>query len=108
MKDLQSQIKKMIKEHNIPKSSRSFAKKWKQAGLDTVTFDTDDVIPDSKGNLSVIDVSTPEKAKAAGLKGRAYSNASDIGADAFKKELGKLADESVEVGSMMNKMLTKT
>ena len=37
---------------------------------------TDDVIPDVLGNKNIIDVSTPEKARAAGLKrGRPYSNA---------------------------------
>ena len=50
--------------------------KWNEPGQRIVMFDTDDVIPDVLGNKNIIDVSTPEKARAAGLKrGRPYSNA---------------------------------
>ena len=50
--------------------------KWTEPGQRIVMFDTDDVIPDVLGNKNIIDVSTPEKARAAGLKrGRPYSNA---------------------------------
>ena len=49
--------------------------KWNEPGQRIVMFDTDDVIPDVLGNKNIIDVSTPEKARAAGLKrGRPYSN----------------------------------
>ncbi|AJQ92284.1 hypothetical protein [Gynuella sunshinyii] len=44
------------------------AAKWNQPGQTTVTFDTDDVIPDVLGNREIIDISTKEKAIAAGLK----------------------------------------
>lgn len=50
--------------------------KWNEPGQRIVMFDTDDVIPDVLGNKNIIDVSTPEKARAAGLKrGRPHSNA---------------------------------
>lgn len=50
--------------------------KWNEPGQRIVMFDTDDVIPDVLGNKNIIDISTPEKARAAGLKrGRPYSNA---------------------------------
>ena len=50
--------------------------KWNEPGQRIVMFDTDDVIPDVLGNKNIIDVSTPEKARAAGVKrGRPYSNA---------------------------------
>ncbi len=51
------------------------AKKWKREGRPIVMFDTDDVVPDFAGNLSIVDVSDADKAKAANLRGRAYSNA---------------------------------
>ncbi|RMR09483.1 Rhs protein [Pseudomonas syringae pv. primulae] len=43
--------------------------KYKSAGQTTVSFDTDDVVHDSRGNKSIVDISTPDKAAAAGLKG---------------------------------------
>ena len=50
--------------------------KWNEPGQRIVMFDTDDVIPDVLGNKNIIDISTPEKARAAGLKrGRPHSNA---------------------------------
>ncbi|WP_337982483.1 hypothetical protein [Lysinibacillus sp. C5.1] len=36
-------------------------------------FDTDDMVKDAAGNKSIIEVSTPEKAKASGFKGRPYN-----------------------------------
>ncbi|MCP9266874.1 DUF6531 domain-containing protein [Xenorhabdus sp. XENO-1] len=49
--------------------------KYREPDQITVKFDTKDVIPDIKGNLSIIDVSTPEKAANAGLKGPAANYA---------------------------------
>ncbi|MCC8367770.1 hypothetical protein J8V57_16080 [Xenorhabdus sp. PB61.4] len=49
--------------------------KYREPGQTTVQFDTKDVIPDTKGNQSIIDVSTPEKAASAGLKGPAANYA---------------------------------
>ncbi|PKU49739.1 RHS repeat domain-containing protein, partial [Lysinibacillus fusiformis] len=46
------------------------ARKWNKEGQTIVKFDTDDVVKDSAGNKNIIDVSTPEKAKAEGFKGR--------------------------------------
>ncbi|GKQ49102.1 hypothetical protein PSTH2693_28120 [Pseudomonas syringae pv. theae] len=43
--------------------------KYKSAGQTTVSFDTDDVVHGSRGNKSIVDISTPDKAAAAGLKG---------------------------------------
>ncbi|WP_442903570.1 hypothetical protein [Gilliamella sp. Lep-s21] len=43
--------------------------KWKQPGQRMISFDTDDVIPDIKGNKNIIDISTVEKAKANGVGG---------------------------------------
>jgi RHS repeat-associated protein len=51
------------------------AAKWRQPGQRTVAIDTDLIHPDVKGNLRIVDVSTADKARAAGLKGRTYSNA---------------------------------
>jgi len=45
--------------------------KYKNPGQTTVSFDTDDVIHDSSGNKSIGDISTPDKAASAGLKGPA-------------------------------------
>ncbi|WP_236732610.1 RHS repeat domain-containing protein, partial [Pseudomonas amygdali] len=45
--------------------------KYKGAGQTTVSFDTDDVVHDSHGNKSIVDISTPDKAASAGLKGPA-------------------------------------
>jgi RHS repeat-associated protein len=47
------------------------AARWRQPGQRTVAIDTDLLTPDAVGNLRVHDISTAEKAKAAGLKGRA-------------------------------------
>ncbi|CDH34801.1 RHS repeat-associated core domain-containing protein [Xenorhabdus bovienii] len=49
--------------------------KYREPGQITVKFDTKDVIPDIKGNHSIIDVSTPEKAASTGLKGPAANYA---------------------------------
>ncbi|CDH25490.1 hypothetical protein [Xenorhabdus bovienii] len=49
--------------------------KYREPGQITVKFDTKDVIPDIKGNHSIIDVSIPEKAASAGLKGPAENYA---------------------------------
>jgi RHS repeat-associated protein len=49
--------------------------KWRAEGQQTVKFDTDDVIPDSHGNRSIVDISTPEKAQAKGIKGPARNYA---------------------------------
>ncbi|ELY3469268.1 PAAR/RHS domain-containing protein [Cronobacter universalis] len=43
-------------------------KRWKEPGQTTVSFDTDDVIPDVTGQKEIIDISTEEKAAAAGIK----------------------------------------
>lgn len=51
------------------------ARQYRGPGQTTVTFDTDDVLPDVKGNRSVTDLSTPEKAAEAGLKGPARNYA---------------------------------
>jgi RHS repeat-associated protein len=51
------------------------AARWRAAGQRQVMIDTDLIEADAKGNLRVVDVSTPAKAKAAGLKGRPYANA---------------------------------
>ncbi|ELY2909913.1 RHS domain-containing protein [Cronobacter dublinensis] len=42
--------------------------RWREPGQVTVSFDTDDVIPDVTGQRKVIDLSTEDKALAAGLK----------------------------------------
>ncbi|SIP72418.1 Complete genome; segment 11/17 [Xenorhabdus innexi] len=49
--------------------------KYRAPGQITVKFDTKDVVPDIKGNHSIVDVSTPEKAASAGLKGPAANYA---------------------------------
>ncbi|WP_339373552.1 RHS repeat-associated core domain-containing protein [Xenorhabdus sp. KJ12.1] len=49
--------------------------KYRVPGQTTVQFDTKDVIPDIKGNQSIIDVSTRDKAESAGLKGPAQNYA---------------------------------
>lgn len=49
--------------------------KWRQPGQRQVAIDTDLIEADAAGNRSVVDVSTQEKAKAAGLKGRPYNRA---------------------------------
>ncbi|QYS90044.1 Putative deoxyribonuclease RhsC [Flavobacterium columnare] len=41
--------------------------KWREPGQRMVSFDTDDVVPDVKGNKNIIDISTVEKAKANGV-----------------------------------------
>ncbi|MCV9931923.1 RHS repeat-associated core domain-containing protein, partial [Flavobacterium sp. LS1R47] len=43
--------------------------KWKQPGQTMVSFDTDDVVEDIKGNKNIYDISTLEKANANGVKG---------------------------------------
>ncbi|MFH7397149.1 hypothetical protein, partial [Pseudomonas syringae group genomosp. 7] len=48
-----------------------FINKYKGAGQTTVSFDTDYVVSDSHGNKSIVDISTPDKAASAGLKGPA-------------------------------------
>ncbi|EDS4736994.1 RHS repeat protein [Salmonella enterica subsp. enterica serovar Oranienburg] len=55
------------------------ARLHREPGQTTVTFDTDDVIPDAKGNRSIIDLSTQEKAAEAGLKGPARNYAVSSG-----------------------------
>jgi hypothetical protein len=47
----------------------------RESGQVTVTFDTDDVIPDAVGNLSITDLSISEKATEAGLRGPAHNYA---------------------------------
>jgi RHS repeat-associated protein len=49
--------------------------KWRQEGQTTVRFDTDHVVPDRAGNLSILDISDREKAIQNGLKGRTISRA---------------------------------
>ncbi|WP_415639799.1 RHS repeat-associated core domain-containing protein, partial [Pseudomonas floridensis] len=49
--------------------------KYKNPNQTTVSFDTDDVINDSSGNKSIVDISTPDKAASAGLRGPAASYA---------------------------------
>ena len=51
------------------------AAQWREEGQTTVRFDTDRVVPDSKGNLSIVDISDREKAVKAGLKARTVSYA---------------------------------
>jgi RHS repeat-associated protein len=41
--------------------------KWREPGQRMVSFDTDDVVPDIKGNKNIIDISTVEKAKSHGV-----------------------------------------
>lgn len=41
--------------------------KWRKPGQTMVKFDTDDVVPDIKGNKRIVDISTFEKARAAGV-----------------------------------------
>ncbi|MCZ0304347.1 DUF6531 domain-containing protein [Escherichia coli] len=55
------------------------AVRYREPGQTTVTFDTDDVIPDVKGNRNIIDLSTVEKATDAGLKGPARNYAVSSG-----------------------------
>ncbi|MET3047513.1 RHS repeat-associated core domain-containing protein, partial [Flavobacterium covae] len=43
--------------------------KWREPGQRMVSFDTDDVVPDVKGNKNIFDISTVEKAKANGVGG---------------------------------------
>ena len=40
---------------------------WREPGQRMVTFDTDDVVPDAVGNRRVVDISTRERAIAAGV-----------------------------------------
>lgn len=47
--------------------------KYKSPNQTTVSFDTDDVINDPSGNKSIVDISTPDKAASAGLRGPAAS-----------------------------------
>jgi RHS repeat-associated protein len=56
-------------------SDPAVAAAWREEGQVTVRFDTDAAVPDRAGNLSIVDVSTPENAKKNGLRGRVYSNA---------------------------------
>nr|WP_242457321.1 RHS repeat-associated core domain-containing protein [Escherichia sp. 93.1447] len=56
-------------------TSEEVARQYRGPGQTTVTFDTDNVIPDAKGNRSIIDLSTTEKATEAGLKGPASNYA---------------------------------
>lgn len=42
-------------------------KKWREPGQRMVSFDTDDVVPDVKGNRNILDISSVEKAKAHGI-----------------------------------------
>ncbi|GAA4027343.1 hypothetical protein GCM10022409_09160 [Hymenobacter glaciei] len=51
------------------------AAKWRAEGQTTVTFDTNNVVPDSHGNRSIVDLTTPEKAAEAGVKGPARNYA---------------------------------
>lgn len=51
------------------------AQDWRQPGQRTVAIDTDMLEPSSIGEQRVLDVSGPERARGAGLRGRAYSNA---------------------------------
>jgi RHS repeat-associated protein len=41
--------------------------KWRKPGQTMVKFDTDDVVPDAVGNKRIVDISTFEKARAAGV-----------------------------------------
>ncbi len=54
------------------------AAQHREPGQVTVKFDTDNVVHDTKGNLSVVPLTTPQEAEAAGLKGPAknYATAS--------------------------------
>ncbi|QYS87252.1 RHS repeat-associated core domain-containing protein [Flavobacterium oreochromis] len=47
----------------------SALEKWREPGQRMVSFDTDDVVPDVKGNKNIFDISTVEKAKANGVGG---------------------------------------
>ena len=51
------------------------AVRWRQPGQQTMEIETDLLEPDAVGNRSIVDVSTPEKAQAQGLKGRLYTYA---------------------------------
>lgn len=53
------------------------AERWRKEGQTQVRFDTDRVVPDSKGNLNILDISDREKAMNAGLKGRAVGYAAN-------------------------------
>ncbi|WP_157698670.1 hypothetical protein [Salmonella enterica] len=56
-------------------TDESVVRQYRGPNQTTVIFDTDDVLPDVKGNRSVTDLSTPEKAAEAGLKGPARNYA---------------------------------
>ena len=43
--------------------------KWREPGQRMVSFDTDDVVPDVKGNRNILDISSVDKAKAHGIGG---------------------------------------
>jgi hypothetical protein len=49
-------------------SDPTVVERWKEPGQITITFDTDDVIPDTNGQREIIDLSTQENAVVAGLK----------------------------------------
>jgi RHS repeat-associated protein len=69
------------------------AEQWRKEGQTQVRFDTDRVVPDSKGNLNVLDISDREKAIDAGLKGRA------VGYAASSKEMlveGHVPPDAIE------------
>ena len=69
------------------------AEQWRKEGQAQVRFDTDNVVPDSKGNLSIVDISDREKATQQGLKGRA------VGYAAASKEVlveGHVPPEALE------------
>jgi RHS repeat-associated protein len=51
------------------------AAEWREPGQTTVKFDTDHVVPDREGNLSILDISDREKAIQNGLKGRTINRA---------------------------------
>ena len=52
-----------------------FAARWRQPGQQTIEIEYDLLEMDAVGNQSIVDVSTPEKAQAQGLKGRLYTYA---------------------------------
>lgn len=74
--------------------SKAVADKWRKPDEVTIKFDVDDVVPDIKGEMKIIDVSTTEGAKMAGLKGSALNFA-------VKSEevliVGRIPPESVKV-----------
>lgn len=57
-------------------TDQAVADRWRQPGQRTVAIDTDLLEPDAVGRMSVVDLSTPEAASAAGVRGpaRNYAN----------------------------------